>query len=172
MELKQMGNPANRDLQVKAERTRIPMSVPVQKLQIPEVPGYHLHWFRTEPGRIERAMQAGYEYVRDEELSINAVGLGMASAISGNSDLGSNVSVPSGTGKDGNPIRLVLMKIKQEWYEEDQAKLDEVNAQTASAIVGGMVGAENESSADARQRYIDKTRTQIPNLFKPKRALS
>lgn len=151
------------------QRKRIPMSVPVQKLEAPEIPGYHLHWFRGEPARIQRALDGGYEFVDETETQVNAVGLGNESTRSGNTDLGSRVSVASGgaPGRDGQPERLILMKIKQEWYEQDQQKVADRNQQVANAITGGLVGSEKDSAADARMRYLSKDRTSIPDLFNP-----
>lgn len=154
-----------------AERKRIPMSVPVQKLEAPEIPGYHLHWFTGSAERLQRALDGGYEFVDSRDIKINNVSLGGNSAESGNTDMGSRVSVVSGTeiGKDGQPMRLVLMKIKQEWYEEDQKLMEERNELVAKSLRGGLIGAENDAPGDTRHRYVDKARTTIPDLFKPKR---
>jgi len=164
-------NPGNIRGKTDAERKRIPMSVPVQRLEAPEIPGFHLHWFTGSSERLQRALDGGYEFVDERDLKINNVSLGGDSAASGNTDMGSRVSVVSGqeVGKDGQPTRLVLMKIRQEWYEEDQKLVDEKNERTAAALRGGDLGAEKEASGDARHRYVDKSRTQIPDLFKPKR---
>lgn len=164
-------NPATKQERTGAERKRIPMSVPVQKLEAPDMPGYHLHWFKGTPERIQRALDGGYEYVDEREMKINAVGLGGDSTRSGNTDMGSRVSVVSGDeiGKDGQPTRLILMKIKQEWFEEDQQLVADRSEQVATALRGGAYGSEKETGGDARHRYVDKARTQIPDLFTPKR---
>ena len=156
----------------KQERKRIPMSVPVQKLETAELPGFHLHWFRSDAERIQRALDGGYEYVDTREIQPNSVSLGGDSAVSGNTDMGSRVSIVSGqeVGKDGQPARLILMKIKQEWYDEDQALLEARNTQVRDTLVGGMMGAEKDSAGDTAHRYVDKSRTQIPEFFKRKRA--
>jgi len=166
-------NPASPLVPLAAERKRIPMSVPVQKLEAPDIPGYHLHWFRGEPDRLQRALDGGYEFVDERELKVNAVGLGTTSTATGNTDMGSRVSVVSGdgVGRDGQPSRLVLMKIKQEWYEEDQQLVTNRNEQVASALRGGDVtalpaGAQG-ARGDASNRYVDKTRTVLPDLFTP-----
>ncbi len=155
-----------------AERKRIPMSVPVQKLEVPEMAGYHLHWFRGENARISRALDGGYEFVKSGELALNNVSLGGDSAESGNTDMGSNVSIAegSGVGGDGQPLRMVLMKIKLEWYEEDQRLMENRNEQVAASLRGGLLGSENDAQGDTAKRYVDKARTQIPNLFTPKRS--
>lgn len=163
-------NVASKREKADSERKRIPMSVPVQKLEAPEIPGYHLHWFISSTERIQRALEGGYEFVDHREMKINNVSLGGDSAASGNTDLGSRVSVLSGQeiGKDGQPTRLVLMKIKQEWYEEDQKLIDAQNERVAASIRGGQLGADKERGGDAVHRYVDKSRTQIPDLFRPK----
>lgn len=164
-------NPATRSERKDSERKRIPMSVPVQRLEAPEIPGYHLHWFLGTPERIQRAIDGGYEFVDERDIKINNVTLGGDSAVSGNTDMGSRVSVVSGqeVGKDGQPTRLILMKIKQEWYEEDQRLVEKRNDEVAAALRGGHLGEERENPQDARHRYVDKSRTAIPDLFKPKR---
>ena len=156
------------------ERKRIPMSVPVQRLETAEIPGYHLHWFLSTGERLQRALDGGYEFVDEREIKINNVSLGGDSAISGNTDLGSRVSVVSGqeVGKDGQPTRLILMKIKQEWWNEDQAQVEARNTKVRNALLGGMIGSEKDGPGDSRQRYVDQSRTAIPDFFKPKRAIA
>lgn len=164
-------NVANKAGKSRAERKRVPMSVPVQKLEAPDIPGYHLHWFTGTLDRLQRAQEGGYEFVDERETQVNNVGLGGDSTASGNTDIGSRVSVVSGreVGKDGQPVRLVLMKIKQEWYEEDQKTLEDRNEKVAAALRGGLLGAEKDIAGDTAQRYVDKSRTKIPDLFTPKR---
>jgi len=165
-------NPAS-TAKTAAERKRIPMSVPVRRLETPEIPGFHLHWFRNTRERLQRAIDAGYEFVDERELRINAVGLGSDTAKSGNTDMGSRVSVTAGgeSGADGQAERLVLMKIKQEFYEQDQALVDARNENVAAALRGGLLGSDTAADkGELQHRYVDKARTQIPDLFKPKRA--
>lgn len=160
-----------------AERKRIPMSLPMLKLEVPEIPGYHLHWMRGDPARLVQAERAGYEFVDEREVDINNTLLGGDATKSGNTDLGSRVSVIAGaeTGGDGQPIRLYLMKQKQEWYEEDQKILEARNASLAETLTEnfrrGTVGgkAEGETSEDVQHRYVNKARTKVPDLFTPKK---
>lgn len=166
--MKPLTNPANAAL--KTERKRIPMSVPVQKLEVPEIPGYHLYWFRSDPARIQRALQGGYEFVDERETQVNSVTLGSDSAASGNTDLGSRVSVVAGDeiGSDGQAVRLVLMKIRQDLHEEDLAISAATNEQVAASLRGdfesGNMGA---GKVDVSQRYVDKAKSST-NLFTPK----
>lgn len=76
--------------------------------------------FNDVDNRLQKAEIAGYEYVRDDEQ------LGDPTADSA-SPLTSVVSKPVGGGKTG-----VLMRIKKEWYQEDQKEkqrsLDELES--------------------------------------------
>lgn len=152
----------------KAERKRIPMSTPVSKLAVPDVPGYHLHWFSSAADRIARALDAGYEFVDNTEVKPNAVDLGQDSAVSGNTDMGSRVSVVAGKQVDaeGQAIRLVLMKIKQEWWEADQKLVEQRNDLVADSLKGGLTGgAQAQDANELHQRYVSKDRTKLPDLF-------
>jgi hypothetical protein len=97
------------------ERTkRIPFGVPTQRFSPPPEDGFQYRvindrW-KKEPGRVQRALSAGWELVEHERS-------------------GENV----GTNEDGSEVKGVLMRIPQELYDEDQAvknkALDEVDEQ-------------------------------------------
>jgi hypothetical protein len=162
-------NPANANGQGTTDRKRIPMNVPIQKLEVPEIPGYRLYWFRGEPGRLVRAEQAGYEYVGRGEIELNSVGLA-DSAADGNSDMGSLVSVAAGdmVGDDKQPLRLVLMKIREEWALENDQILEDRNESVAAALRGGMIGSEKDlTQSDRDARYVGN-QSKIPELFRRK----
>lgn len=165
-------NPAERPGRTSAERQRIPMSVPVQRLSVPKIPGYHLHWFRGTPDRILRAQQAGYEFVESHEVQLNSTLLGSDSAESGNMSLGDRVMVAAGSEVtvDNQPVQMVLMKLKEEFWVQDQMLLEDRNEEIAATIRGGKVAAGQagaENPYDVSQRYTRGTQ----NLFsrKPKR---
>ena len=96
------------------------------------------------------------------------MGLGNESTRSGNTDLGGGVSVIAGKelGADGQAVRLILMKIPQEWYEEDQELVAKRNTQVRDAIVGGNLGAEQDRPGDTAMRYVG-SRTTLPDFFNP-----
>ena len=154
------------------ERKRIPMSVPVQKLEVDPMPGYHLHWFLSNPSRIQRALDGGYEFVDSGDVRVNNTSLGGTSVQDGSTDMGSRVSIVSGKelGMDGQPERLILMKIRQEWHDEDQKVTEGRTMQVRDSLLGGMVGAEREKGTDAQHRYVDPSRTKIPEFYRSKRA--
>ena len=160
-------NPANVPQKAKVERDRIPMSLPQQKLAVPEIPGYHLHWMRGTPSRIGQALRAGYEFVNEGEVDV--IGHGVADIKSGNTDMGTRVSVSAGqhVGEDGNEERLYLMKIKQEWWESDQKALEDRNEQIAATLRGGQV--DGGAGGDTSNRYIPEVHKKgVAELFNRK----
>lgn len=156
-------NPANKLTQActqsPTERKRIPFSTAIQKLEVPERPGYHRHWFGNEPGRIERAKLAGYEFVKAEDVAVAATSLGNSSAASGNSDLGSLVSVPAGSGTGAaSSGRLILMECTEEAWQERNTALDNRNDQVAATLTAGLVGSERDAPGDTRHRRAESAR--------------
>jgi len=137
-----------------AARKRVPMSIPQRKLEVPDLPGYHLHWFLDK--NVPRAIQGGYEMVKEDEVPLYQFGVGTDKTISGNADLGTNIRVVGGTGENGHAEHLNLMKIKLEWWQEDQQVLEKRNADTMSSIFQDehIAGSEKQSASDRGQAYI------------------
>lgn len=153
---KDAGNPANAPTvsAPRAERKRIPMSLPRAKLSVPKIPGYHLHWIADRQGRLMQAIQAGYEFVSETEVGIQDFGLGNDASRTANTDMGTRVSVIGGAGMDpGTTERLYLMKQKEEWWKEDQKVLQERNQSVMQSIKREGIPAEGQ---DNSQRYVKK----------------
>jgi len=148
METKQ-ATPATRVMA--ASRKRIPLSTPQLRLEVPDVPGFHLHWFVDK--NVPRAIQGGYEFVNADEVAINAVNVGTSSNMSGNADLGNHVKVIAGTGEDGKSEHLNLMKIREEWWKEDQKVLESRNTSIIQAIFRD---EQVLGSGDKSQQYVKK----------------
>lgn len=106
------------------------------KLQVGNlIQGYHLYFFNDEPGRIQAALDAGWEFVSPEE-----VGYTSSNVTNRNVDLGGRVSVVGSKNDMGQPVQQVLLKIKQEWWEEDQAEIQQRNDKTDASIRRGKGG--------------------------------
>ncbi len=164
-------NPANDTAAPLSTRKRIPMSAPQQKLSVPAIPGYHCHWMIGTPERLSQADRAGYLFVDQSEVVLNDLSMGGDGLKSGSTDMGTRVSVLAGGGElgsDGQPIRLYLMKQLQEHYEEDQMLLQERTEHVINSLNVGLVGAEEDKAGDRNKRYVDKKRTTLPDMFKPK----
>lgn len=146
---------------------RIPLAVPTLKLAIPEIPGYSCHWFRGTSQRIQQAQRAGYEFVERDEVQLNETGFANDPGGDGNTDMGSRVSVSAGdSGAEDGGIKLYLMKIRKELWDEDQQLVEDQQAAIAAQLRGDK--APTESGMDASNRY---TRgEQKRHMFQPRRA--
>ena len=116
-------------------KSRAPFGSTRLKLEVTgNIPGYHLHWVNDSPGRIAQAEEGGYQFVEKGELSMS-----YNNVTSRDKDLGSRMQVLVGTNEDGSPLYAYLMKLQQDWYEEDQqagqSQIDTVDA----SIRGGTV---------------------------------
>jgi len=105
-----------------------------------QIPGYHLHVFTDTGGRIQEAMDSGYEFVTSAE-----VGGVSENVVSRNGDLGERIRYLVNPRASGTEQYGYLMKIRQEWYEEDQAALQMKNNAIDAAIRKGKVTGENSA---------------------------
>lgn len=155
-------NPANSAKPDVAERKRIPMSVPQARLSTSPIPGFRQYWFLEK--NVARAKQAGYEFVNEADVVLNQPNVSMDKSISGNTDLGTNVSVIGGEGSDGKPERLILMKIKEQWYKEDQQALVARNIQVLQGIFKDQkIDHSPEATAeDKDQTYVKRALLNRP----------
>jgi hypothetical protein len=164
-------NPSNVRSTRVTDATRVPMSVPQQRLAAPEIPGYHCHWFLTQ--NVQRALRAGYEFVNPEEAEVNNFNLADDPSLSGSADMGTRVSVVAGRGsvENGQPELLYLMKIRQEWWEKDQQAMEDRNNQVAAALRGDATLPTEQLGAGERYipNWAPQRKRNSNNLFTPKR---
>jgi len=105
--------------------SRVPFGVPQRRFIIPkedqEKYNYHIfndNW-KKEPGRVQRALAAGYELVEHERSGDNA-----------------------GTNDDGSEIKQVLMRQPKEFYDKDKALKDEEMDKVDKQILSGKFKTE------------------------------
>jgi len=100
------------------------------RLTAPKRPGYKRRFVNIQPGRIQMFEDAGYQLVTDQTYDPNNPGVvRVGDRVAGAATpLGSAVVEEVGGGQ-----QAVLMEIREDWYNEDQAKkarrLDEMEAQ-------------------------------------------
>lgn len=92
-------------------RKRVPLGVQQQRLGARVPDGMVGRWVNDTPGRIDRARQAGYEFINED-------GRTAAERESCRSEI-------VGTAREGGPLRAYLMAIPRQFYEEDQAAKQE-----------------------------------------------
>lgn len=158
----QMNNPAQDQSAVQRTRApRVPMSEMRLRLQVPEVPGWRLYWFKDE--NVPAALDAYYEPVKRGEISLNPNGIGVAG--DGNTDMGTNVSIIAGQNAAGAPVRLNLMKLKMEYFLEDQKTLEQRNSVILQAIFGDeakMLDKDGNLKDKDPQAYVKKALLNRP----------
>ena len=123
------------------KRDRVPFGGPRQRLTINEQDkNYHYYWFNDTEDRIERALAAGYEFVKKGTVEV-----GDKDVHNQDSDLGSKVS------KQLRDFRIYLMRIPLEFYEEDQqAKQLEADKIDQSIYGGGADKVPHSYGLDVR----------------------
>lgn len=101
-------------------------------------PDYEYRFVNDTGSRIHNFQQAGYEFVTGDEIAVGD------SRVKDASDLGSNKRVISNDGTTS-----YLMRIKRDWYNEDQAaKAQQIKEQEAAMkqeASAGMYGKLNLS---------------------------
>ena len=129
---------APEDAEVEVTRQeRVPMGAYRDILTVHDKdPNYVYRFFNDIDNRIERAKQAGYEIV-DHKVRMGAHGVANNQALGGGAQRISSDGVP-----------LVLMRIRREWWEEDQA--------AKQKIVNDRILTINKSAEDG---YYGETKT-------------
>ena len=122
----------------RGNRTTRTARVPVTERNILSVkgkePGYHYRIVNDSGDRIQQLQDAGYEFVDASTVQVGD------KRINSTSPEGTHAQVSVGGG-----VKAYVMRIKQEWYDEDQAakqarvnQLEETIQQTASAYTGSV----------------------------------
>lgn len=105
---------------------RVPLGIKRSKLAVKDQdPAYMYRWVNDVGGRILDAQNGGYEFVTDAKV-------GEGDVANRNASAGNRISRVVGKTDRGNAITAYLMRIRKEWYDEDQKakkrQLDEVDA--------------------------------------------
>lgn len=114
--------PEPRQRETEVVRERIPFGSPDKSLkQRNGEDGFMYYTFndkwQKDPRRLEKAEKAGYVRTKSERVTV-------------------------GTNEDGSPIYGVEMRIKKEWYDEDQAKKQEGPDRVDEAINAGTLESQ------------------------------
>ena len=97
-----------------------------------EIPGHHLCWMNDD-GNVESALDSGYEFVTKGETELED------GVTPSNVDMSDRIKQKVGTTQQGDVLYAYLMKIKQEWHEEDMAAIEAQNRQVEDAIASGSI---------------------------------
>jgi hypothetical protein len=119
------------------------MGVLRQKLALPEIPGYWIHWFNDTAGRVDQAISAGFSHVKDQE--------------------GKPRSLVVGVGRDGKPLVAYAMKIPAVFHEEDMAmRHAEADAKVAAVKRNPFMARPGEATRADAQRFYTPESSDVP----------
>lgn len=139
-------------------KKRVPLGSFRQKLVVPEYlkeNGYVYRIVRGDSSRLQNAQDGGYEYVYDKDTETDE-------HFGSKTSIGSKVSYNVGKFEDGSTRTDYLMKIKKEFYDEDQLEKKKVVDEIDKAIHGGSI---NEQADDKRYIPEDGSGIQIDTNF-------
>jgi hypothetical protein len=105
-----------------------------QSLAWPPIPGMRLYWFNDTPGRIDRALEAGYAHVDDKN--------------------GCHVSRITGKGENSRGLQSFLMQIPEQWYRDDQRLVNDAETEKLRDILEGRNGSDKVNAHYVPQRGI------------------
>ena len=97
-----------------------------------DIPGHHMCWMNDD-GNVESALDSGYEFVTRGETELED---GVSPS---NVDMSDRIKQKVGTTQQGDILYAYLMKIKNEWHEEDMATIESQNKQVEDAIASGNI---------------------------------
>lgn len=121
----------NDEMDQSITRTRTPFGAGKLRLGVTKIPGYHMHWIADYAGRLEEAEGNGYEYVTNDEVKLSR----------GSDSASQRVSRVNGVHDNGRVLTLWLMKIREDWYEENQQyyleRVRKVERQIKSGYIDG-----------------------------------
>ena len=118
------------------QRKRVPFSGLNRRLHVSKKdPNFWYYIFNAVEDRIQRALDAGYNFVTKKEAEENDITFGDPNLAHNSEDLNGKVTKVVGRYDNGKPIVGVLMKLPMELHKEDEA----IKARTADAIDDGLL---------------------------------
>lgn len=129
----------------RSQRGRVPLGALHHKLSLEayadQLEGFVPRWINDIPGRIQQAIKGGYEPILRNDIKV-----GDGEDL--NQDMGTWVSEIVGRHEGTNqPMLAYAMKIRKEWYDEDQkAKLKPVDEVEAAIRNTGLQSNQGDNS--------------------------
>lgn len=145
-----------------ARRERVPLGVPRRKLswghKDPNFVYRVIHNRPGKPNRVNEALAAGYEFVEDNRHMGDT---DVSNEMGGSTD--SKVTHIVGDDDRGNPMTGYLMRIRKEFYEEDQKKKMEIVDERERQMIRG-VDTQGQPGRDGRYIPTDPSGQPITRI--------
>jgi hypothetical protein len=132
LQIRKAADRPRRDIRRVFNGTKLKLTLPPDIVQAYKEAGWHLYGFNDVDGRIEEALEAGYEFITQSEL-----GGRLNSALSEVTDIGDKVSFMAGKKENGDSMRVYIMKIPEVDFRSNDKKLQERNDEIDRAIKQG-----------------------------------
>jgi len=139
---------------------RVPLGTPRTKLTFTgKEPGYVYRVVNDDPGRLQAAVNGGYEFVVDEKSVLGE-------DVENTREMGAKVTRNvGGLNQQGQPRKGYLMKIRQDWYDEDQqAKQDAIDEKEKATKQGN----PDDGGFGSDGRYIPNEGIKMENTLERK----
>lgn len=125
-------------------KKRVPLGVPRAKLAVNKRTGYVRRWINDRDGRIIRAKEGGYNFVKSEDAEFV------------DSDVCNTNTISKVVDSDGT--KAFLMEISEQFYEEDQIEKRNFVDRTEEAL---RKGEDSHGTPGRDGRYIPKEGIKI-----------
>lgn len=144
-------------------KKRVPLGMTRLKLQFPNRRGFVRRIINEIPGRLEAALEGGWQYVTTGTLDIESTdGKEPLEAVNVREGVDSRVSRVVGRNVDGSALRGYLMEIPEETYNADQ----EAKQSTVDFMESGIKqGIDQHGRPGEDGRYIPKTGISIKSTL-------
>lgn len=140
------------------KRKRVPFGGHRAKLQLSDEDlkgfdenGYTVRWINDKDGRVQQALAGGYEFATKDE----APSIGQFNVVKGSTAPNDSVSMIVSKGEK-HPIAAFLMKIKKEFYIEDQLAKEEANRAFDIALNAGQPGGNVVENQYVPKGHVNK----------------
>ena len=127
------------------KRVRKPFGAREPRGMWPKIPGFQIRWINNSPGRVERAMAAGYAHVTTRD--------------------GRPYTLTVGQAEYGGGLAGYLMKIPDEFYNEDYAAKQQLLSEGDAQIMRGRF--KDAGNKDQRS-YIPRSGMRIAANKEPR----
>lgn len=118
------------------------------RLSVPHgIEGYYIRWCNDDGKELQWRLQSDYEFVAAEEVGLT----------SENQD-DTKVKRIVGTRENGEPLWAYLLKIRQDWRDEDVKEESQLQASFEKQVKGGQIAVAGNDN-----RYVPKGGIAINN---------
>ena len=112
------------------------------RLSVPHrIEGYYIRWCNDDGRELQWRLQSDYDFVAPEEVGLAA-------------ENETKVSRVVGVKENGEPLYAYLLKIRQDWRDEDEAEEAKLQASFEKAVKSGQIATAGNDNRYTPERGI------------------